>query len=182
MSTKIKNIRMTQTRKSLIEAFIELANEKDFEKITVLDLTERAMVNRATFYAHFQDKYELIDAIISDSATSMIEKRTEKIVQFNRDSLQQLVLAVCDYHQHLKERCKRSYISITPLLKVQMLEALKLYLSTSLVEKYTESERQLYVPIYATMLYEAGYLWGTEQISFNKDELAERIAKLIVSN
>lgn len=182
MGTKVGNIRMTRTRKSLIEAFIELANEKDFEKITVLDLAERAMVNRATFYAHFQDKYELIGAIISESATSMIEKRTEEIVQFNLQSLQQLVLAVCDYHQHLKERCKRSYTSIAPLLKEQMLEALKLYLSKSLVDIYTESERQLYVPIYATILYEAGYLWGTEQVSFNRNELAERIAKLIVWN
>ncbi|UHA75756.1 TetR/AcrR family transcriptional regulator [Paenibacillus sp. 481] len=180
MSAKVGNLRHTRTRKSLIDAFIELASEKDFEKITVLDLTERASVNRATFYAHFQDKVDLIDAVISDSATSMLEKRTEERVQFNVQFLQQLVLAVCDYHQHLKGQCKRSYMSIAPLLKEKMLEALQLYLTKSLADIYTESERQLYVPIYAAILYEAGHLWGTEQVAYNSRELAERTAKLIL--
>ncbi|MBJ8193467.1 TetR/AcrR family transcriptional regulator, partial [Bacillus cereus] len=53
MGTKVKNMRMTHTKRSLINAFVNLVNEKDFEKITIADLTKGAQVNRATFYAHF---------------------------------------------------------------------------------------------------------------------------------
>lgn len=60
MSTKVRHMRMTRTRKALIEAFVELVNERDFEKVSVQDLTKRAQINRATFYAHYQDKYDLL--------------------------------------------------------------------------------------------------------------------------
>ncbi len=40
--------------------------EKNFESISVQDIAERATVNRATFYAHFQDKFALLDALIRD--------------------------------------------------------------------------------------------------------------------
>ncbi len=48
--------RIKRTRMFLEEAFSELLHEKDFQSISVQDITERAGINRATFYAHFPDK------------------------------------------------------------------------------------------------------------------------------
>lgn len=56
--------RVLRTRMALREAFGNLMHEKPFEQITVSDITERAMINRATFYAHFNDKYELFDYML----------------------------------------------------------------------------------------------------------------------
>ncbi|GAH73061.1 unnamed protein product, partial [marine sediment metagenome] len=42
--------RIIRTRQQLSEAFFELLEEKGFQKITVQDITDRANVNRATFY------------------------------------------------------------------------------------------------------------------------------------
>ena len=53
--------RVLRTRKSLYEALISLTVQKGFAAVTVSDLTERAEVNRATFYRHFQDKFDLLD-------------------------------------------------------------------------------------------------------------------------
>jgi len=53
------DLRVRRTRKLLREALIDLATEKGFDAITVNDLTARAMINRATFYRHYRDKYEL---------------------------------------------------------------------------------------------------------------------------
>ena len=49
--------RVKRTRKLLQQAFLELFQEKGFASISIQDITERATVNRATFYAHFPDKY-----------------------------------------------------------------------------------------------------------------------------
>ncbi|QBO36195.1 TetR/AcrR family transcriptional regulator [Periweissella cryptocerci] len=50
-----------QTRELLLNTLLDLVAEKDFEKITIRDITEKAQVNRGTFYRHFQDKMDLIE-------------------------------------------------------------------------------------------------------------------------
>ena len=57
----VEDLRVRRTRKSLQNAFIELTIQKNFGSVTVAEITERAMVNRATFYRHFQDKYDLLE-------------------------------------------------------------------------------------------------------------------------
>jgi len=44
----------------LSNALLELIQEKDYESITIQDITERADVHRATFYLHFSAKEELL--------------------------------------------------------------------------------------------------------------------------
>ena len=39
---------------------MELIEDKGFEAITVKDITTRAKINRGTFYAHYQDKFDLM--------------------------------------------------------------------------------------------------------------------------
>ncbi len=53
------DLRIQKTHAALISAFQELLKKKHFEKITVQEICELAMVRRATFYKHFADKYEL---------------------------------------------------------------------------------------------------------------------------
>jgi AcrR family transcriptional regulator len=59
--------RVTRTQKLIRDALSSLLCEKGFESISVQDIAERATVNRATFYAHFQDKFELLDTLIRDA-------------------------------------------------------------------------------------------------------------------
>jgi AcrR family transcriptional regulator len=50
-----------------MQAMIELAVEKNgFSDVTVSDIAERAMVNRATFYRHFVDKCDLVNQYMDD--------------------------------------------------------------------------------------------------------------------
>lgn len=67
------DLRVQRTRTSIRDAFIELRSRKPIEKITVKELAEAAFINKATFYQHYSDLYdlsesmedELIDNIIS---------------------------------------------------------------------------------------------------------------------
>jgi AcrR family transcriptional regulator len=61
-----EDLRVRRTRKLLQEALIDLTVEKGFSSVTVRDIAERAMVNRATFYRHYQDKYDLLDKYMDD--------------------------------------------------------------------------------------------------------------------
>lgn len=53
--------RIVRTKKALRDALTELMKEKNFDEITVSDLTTRADINRGTFYLHYRDKYDLLE-------------------------------------------------------------------------------------------------------------------------
>ena len=57
---------MQRTRKMLQRALIELTAEKGFASVTVRAITERAMVNRSTFYRHYLDKYDLLSQYLEE--------------------------------------------------------------------------------------------------------------------
>ncbi|GHO62012.1 TetR family transcriptional regulator [Ktedonobacter sp. SOSP1-52] len=62
----LEDLRVRRTRKLLQQAFIELTVEKGFATLTVRDITERAMVNRSTFYRHYLDKYDLLEQYMNE--------------------------------------------------------------------------------------------------------------------
>ena len=62
----IEDVRVRRSRKLLQQAFLELTVEKGFAALTVRDITERAMVNRSTFYRHYLDKYDLLEQYLDE--------------------------------------------------------------------------------------------------------------------
>lgn len=67
------DLRIRRTHKFLQEAMIELLAEKSFDEITVGDIAEQAMINRATFYRHYQDKYDLVAKIFEETTNELVE-------------------------------------------------------------------------------------------------------------
>ena len=52
--------RIERTREALRGALMALIEEKGFDAISVQDITERARLNRATFYLHYRAKQDLL--------------------------------------------------------------------------------------------------------------------------
>lgn len=64
--------RVRRTRRQLCEAMLALLVERDYESITVQEITARADVNRATFYHHFNHKDELLAAALEDRFDELV--------------------------------------------------------------------------------------------------------------
>ena len=56
--------RVIHSKAQIFNALNELLKEKPFQKITVIDICEKAHVNRMTFYNHYEDKYDLFSECI----------------------------------------------------------------------------------------------------------------------
>ncbi|MDR0299852.1 MAG: TetR/AcrR family transcriptional regulator [Streptococcaceae bacterium] len=66
MPKKEDDLRVKRTKKLIIQAFIGLLRKKKFEKISIQEIATDAMINRATFYAHYSDKQALYDSLIDE--------------------------------------------------------------------------------------------------------------------
>lgn len=55
-----------KSQEAIKKAVIELMSEKDFDDITMQEISDRANVNRKTIYLHYKDKYDLLDKLIEE--------------------------------------------------------------------------------------------------------------------
>lgn len=117
--------RVIRTRRLLLDAFVALVRKKDFTSISVKDITEYAQVNRATFYAHFQDKYDILEYTVIDTFMNLISKRINVEVILNEETLRNIILFVCEYVETVSNSCKRNYATILSLMEEKV--KLKLY-------------------------------------------------------
>lgn len=80
--------RVRYTRMRIREAFLECLAKKPVSGITVKEICERAEINRATFYKHYADPFDLLERL-EDEAMEEMEKKLEDC---NRE--QSLLLAI----------------------------------------------------------------------------------------
>lgn len=94
---KNKDRRVQRTQQLLREALFSLIQEKGFENLSVQDIIDRANVGRATFYAHFDNKEDLLlsgfDALRASlrrrqrDAFSSQSSIDERVFAYSRDLL-----------------------------------------------------------------------------------------------
>lgn len=70
------------TKKRIVKAFKKQLNQKEFQKISVVDIMEEAQIRRQTFYNHFLDKYELMDWIFETELQEQITDNLNYITGF----------------------------------------------------------------------------------------------------
>ncbi|WP_189008746.1 TetR/AcrR family transcriptional regulator [Paenibacillus marchantiophytorum] len=103
MSTKPQRIdpRVLRTRQLIRDAFIELLYELELEKITVNRISERATINRVTFYLHYRDIPDMIDRLADD----MINEIHAILKEFpnHSDSNMQMIIKILE---HIAENSK----------------------------------------------------------------------------
>ena len=127
--------RVKRTRGLILASFNDLLAQKGFESISVQHVTDKAQVNRATFYAHFADKYALLDHSINQMFMQEIEKRTLNACHYSPDNLRNLILAVCDFLSRLHTSCAQPHQQFESLvegtIKKQIFDLLSYWLRDS---------------------------------------------------
>ncbi len=115
--------RAIRTRRLIQDAFLELTKTRDFEDITIADIAEKATVNRATFYAHFQDKYALLEIVVTDRIQGYLMKNLEGKKGLGQENLRAMIYAVCDYHDGLSGRCRAVHKLFAQLVESEIRKA-----------------------------------------------------------
>lgn len=66
------DLRVKRTRTNITNAFIELRSRKPIEKITVKELADAAFINKATFYQHYKDIYDLSESMETELINNIV--------------------------------------------------------------------------------------------------------------
>ena len=163
--------RTIRTRQFIVDSFNQLIRTTDFQQISVKLITETAQINRATFYAHFADKYELLDEVLNEVIGEAFEHC--QTAQLDATLIAQLFLALAHIHEQLHTSCRRGYDSFTSrieeLAKVQM--EVKIRHVAPTIDALTST-------MMAWALYGAFTKWQLEKLSSEKD-VAEQAAHII---
>lgn len=93
---KKEDFRVRRTKRNIKEAFMLLMKVKPYNKITIKEITEKADVNRNTFYLHYLDKDDLLDKMMNDSFQKMTDRmktdQATKTIDLNYDIFYVIVM------------------------------------------------------------------------------------------
>ncbi|MGX7350985.1 TetR family transcriptional regulator [Enterococcus canis] len=183
------DLRVKRTHKMIIEAFVRLVEEKGMEAVTVQDIAEEAMINRATFYAHFKDKQDLYEQIFSFAVgafTSVLD--SDPLVKNNRIKVKQIEKLLTTIYINIQKN-KSFFLTIT---EGNNNELLRKKLGALLYEKYDTifrqlriTENEIEVPIdfiveYMTSIFMGTlHWWITSETDMTPNQLAKLVIKLV---
>lgn len=186
METEDRRVR--KTKSSIKQAMISLLNEKDIEKITIQDISNKADINRGTFYLHFEDKYILLDEM-EDECISELKMLTQfdKILGDSAEETAQLFIenVLTNIFNHIQDnidfystilkidRTSRLEEKISSLIKNNMLN----YMS---VEKEIDGIPEMYFYSYvsdATISFIK--YWVQDEHRIPVDELTHHLFKIV---
>ncbi len=178
--------RVIRTRQLIHGAFVELLQTKQFDEITVSDITRHATINRVTFYTHYMDKYELLDHMISSQLIQLLYKGIDPQNALAPEALTTLICALCQFHEYSGTQCPKNIESLRALVETNMKIQLQQYMLEQLIIHLPGQDKAQLVTL-STMiswsLYGATLQWSSEQKETRDTplQLAERMIPLLRS-
>ena len=178
--------RVKRTRQLLEQALFDLLREKDFHAITVQDIAERATVNRATFYAHFTDKYDLMDSILREKLHQALAASVPPDSPFTSGNLRTLCRTVFDYLAQVLGHCKPNDHRFDPLVDQAVQEVLHAFLvrwlaNVSFVGAPGKASRETVATVMSWAMFGAGLRWSRGASTQTADELATHVVAQLMS-
>ncbi|MBP2078315.1 TetR/AcrR family transcriptional regulator [Oceanobacillus polygoni] len=168
--------RILRTRKLIMDAFMELSGKKEFKDITVKDITTEAMINRATFYYHFEDIYDLLEKVLSEVLLVNLDCDFYQNNDLNEESLVKIFIAITNFQKSLSNRCHRGYEDTIARIIREQLEVVlyKMLLNQNKIE--VDEGLRITAVILSWGIYGASVEWRRD----DKGMLPEEFIKLAI--
>ena len=120
--------RVRRTRQLLHDSLRKLLEQKRFDDITVQDITDAATLNRATFYAHYPDKFALLGELIRVSFLQLLEQRNVQFDGTCSTAFHPMILALCDYLLEVQKSRSSDHLQFEPFVEATVIDQIRIIL------------------------------------------------------
>lgn len=173
--------RIMRSRQMIMQAFIALLGEQEFEKVTIQGIADRANVNRGTIYLHFTDKYDLLEQSVETYLTMLADSCVPEDGPTNELSRDLMIRAFA----YLKEHAEIYGVLITnkgiPTFRhrmTQMIEA-----NITLVVNQMKLETGIHKDVLAQFLSVSitGLIewWVVQSMPYTPEEMVDQMTRIL---
>ena len=191
--TEREDPRVLRTQHLLLHAFSDLYSEKGFHAMTVQDVTERAGVNRGTFYSHFEDKYAILEYWLREQFQQRVASPVLISGPWTLDTFHVLIQNVVEWFTQLHQLTRSADRTLIPLVVTTLQEALSELLLQGLssvadagLDRQVDLETVALVTSWA--IFGAGYhyfhyfpQWEKQTVVLSPEELARQVTHVLMS-
>ena len=175
--------RIRKTRDQLKRTLAELVRDHDLKDITVKDITDKADLNRGTFYLHYKDAYDLMEKMEDDIITEfqdMIDKYKPKS---SLGTLLPMLDPIADYMLENKDICSsmfqaRSNSSFMPKFR-QLISDNGAEFIKAKFPNYNKEIYDYYITFISFGILGQLQHWFDTDLHFPKNDLIKTIDKII---
>ncbi|GJM79711.1 TetR family transcriptional regulator [Paenibacillus sp. HMSSN-139] len=179
--------RVKRTRLLFIQAFNDLLDEKrNIYSISVHDIANRAAVNRATFYAHFEDKFAFLAYWMTEKFQLILKKRLPDDAAFSSDNLYALIQTVFQFLVRFRQYLTPGDKQFEPLLENAMQKELYRLLLQWLKSGPKQSGPQEKLEATALVvswgIFGSALQWSREVQAHTLESMVEEVIEVVTVN
>lgn len=174
--------RIRRTRGYIQEAFRLLLEEKSFKSITVREITERAEVNRATFYAHYEDKFALLHETLQAIFREELEQRALNVCQYSEANLRALMITVCEFIHGSNANCKTVDSQFELIIERQVRKEIQALLLHWLENLGVRGDLKSLAVATSWTIYGLAEQWNQDAGQEAADVYTDRVLRLVMGN
>lgn len=178
------DLRVIKTKNLIYSTLIELMKEKSFEEIKVSDICEKALINRSTFYAHYEDKYELLVDFLSNLKEEFAHELNESCKE-NLSIREYYIRLISLFLDHIDSK-RDVYNSIMVNNRSSiMMDILLSVVNDDILKRFKENDINLKVPteviskFYLGGVINIGMEWLSNSNKYTKEEILDYLELLI---
>ena len=181
---KKEDLRIIKTKASLYRGLMELMKEKTFEEIKVSEICSKSLINRSTFYDHFNDKYELLQSLINDLKKELVDSLS---IDYKKSNIRDYYIEMLEIMLDHIDKNKEVYSAIVKInsnsIARDMLGDTVLKMATKEIDEKYKNESDIptrtIVLFYTTGIINIIYDSLNDISSFQKKQLLETLKSLI---
>lgn len=176
------DLRVKKTKNALYNTLMELMKAKSFEEIKVSDICNAALINRSTFYAHYNDKYELLKDAIDNLKNSLIEELNKNVKTSNtKEYYLEMISILLNHIEEKRSIYQQIMLNNRNSIMVDILYDVLDHDITSKIKK-TKSEKipgEIIAKFYIGAVFNVCLIFLKNEKKYSKQEILEYLNRLI---